>query len=534
MSAPLFLHGLSTKHSQRGISLILLIFLIGLAATGFAIRSLSSGSVQIKRNVESTEALKEAKDAVVGYALTYTTSSNVFNPGRFPCAEDAGVIGGTTEGQSMPSCSTSYNPGRLAWRSLNLGDLRDGNNDSLWYALSPAFNNSAAVINSNISPTLGVDGVSNSVIAIIFSPGSVLSTQSRPTFTTPSGPTVTNYLDGSNSDNDANFVTGTTSTTFNDKSVTIKPDDIFPVLEKQVLGDIKNYLVAYKAKWHAYPFPAPFSNPSATYLGSSAISGGLLPIADAGISWAASTWSSVRTSNGSTRTGACTLSAGNQVLTCNITGQNYSGSRTLTINANLNKVGLSFYKQMTITNTSDFTITPAAVKTLLSASGAVTYSLNSSGGGTVKLLANPTTNTSTYRIVFKRPPQFDDWNTSTLISNYIYKNNWQQLIYYKVASPYLPGGIGSCGTCLTVNRIDVTPNTSKTNVAALLVSAGRKLDITNARPAPTYGSSNPAQSRPGSTLADYFDSANNTTANLIFESTNLPFSTFNDQVEVVE
>jgi hypothetical protein len=66
------------------------------------------------------------------------------------------------------------------------------------------------------------------------------------------------------------------------------------------------------------------------------------------------------------------------------------------------------------------------------------------------------------------------------------------------------------------------------------MSAGRRLDITNARPSPTYSAANPAQTRPGSLLADYFDSANNVSGGLIFDSTNRPLATFNDQVQIVE
>ena len=522
---------------QSGISLILLVFLIALAATGLAVRALSSGSIQIARNVSSANSLKDAKDALIGYALTYESGS-VPNPGRFPCAENTSLIGGANEGQAMSSCTTSYKPGRLAWRTLGLGDLRDGNNDNLWYALSPAFNNSAAAINSDTSPSLKVDNIANSAIAVILSPGNVLSTQSRPNISASSAPSVSNYLDSTNATNTASFITGTSSSTFNDSSLTLKPDDVFPVMEKRVLAEIKNYLLTYKALWGAYPFPATFSNPSsASYIGVKTNTGGLLPIADAGVSWGTSFWFTYSSTEGF-NIGTCSLSSGNQVLTCSIPSQSSPTSRLLTINASLSNVALGFYKQMTVTNTSDFTITSSTTKSLINAPGAIQYSLNSSGGGTVTIQIQTTAVAGSYTVKFNRPPQLDNWNTTSNIANYIYQNKWHNLIYYKVALPYLPGGTGVCGTnnCLTVNSINTTPNTSKANVGALLVSAGRKLDITNARPAPAYSSSTPAQSRPGTTLADYLDSTNNIAADtgLIFESTNLPLSSFNDQVEVVE
>ena len=80
----------------------------------------------------------------------------------------------------------------------------------------------------------------------------------------------------------------------------------------------------------------------------------------------------------------------------------------------------------------------------------------------------------------------------------------------------------------------MTPNTTQTEVHALLISAGRKLDATNARPAPIYSASNPAQVRPANLLVDYFDSANNIANGQLFDSANHSLTTFNDQIEIVE
>ncbi len=312
----------------------------------------------------------------------------------------------------------------------------------------------------------------------------------------------------------------------------IKPDDVYPVLEKRVLGEIKNYLVAYKTIWGAYPFPAPFSNPTtAIYKGSIAETGGLLPINDAVLSWSGGTCSSVRASNGAVVDGSISIIGSK--FTCTIGSQNYTGARTVTVNANLNNVGLGFYQQMDVTSTSDFQFTPAALKT----TSVLSYSLNSSGGGLIKLVANPSTNTSTYTVVFNQLPDHDDWNTTAAIANYIYKNNWHNLIYYKVAPPFLPGGSGVCDTsCLTINKTTISPpsTVALANVHVLLMSAGRKIIATEALPAPTYNISNPAQSRPGNQLTDYFDSINNTSNGTFFDSKQSPLINFNDQIEIVE
>jgi hypothetical protein len=514
--------------NQKGISLILIVFLLGLIVTGFGVKFLSAGSPQIRNSVKSNQALAEAKAAVIGNVISAQSGTGA---GQFPCSEDTSAIGFPPEGQARPSCSNAVvSIGRFAWRTIGTGDIRDGNNDKLWYALSAGFR--AAPVNSDSIGGLAIDGLQNQAIAILFSPGSLLTPQSRPMPTSSSPPDVNAYLDGENSDGDVDFITGPSSAAFNDRLVSIQSDDVFPVLEKRVLGEVANYLNAYKLTWGAFPFPAPFSNPSsASYRGSTSISGGLLPIADAGVTWSSGTWKAVRTSNNATTTGACTTVLPYQVLTCSF-NLNYNGARTITINANLNNVALGFYKSMSATSASDFQFTPAASMTV--SSRTLSYSLDSSGNGKITLQGNSTRRGS-YNIVFRRPPQFDDWNTTTAIPNYIFQNNWHHLIYYKIAQPFLPGASFSCGiSCLTVNRVDVSPNATQTGIHALLISAGRGLDVTNARPTPTYDASNPAQARAGTLLEDYFDSPNNIANGQVFDSTNRPLTTFNDQIEIVE
>ncbi|HEU4707994.1 MAG TPA: hypothetical protein VFS17_01670, partial [Methylophilaceae bacterium] len=286
--------------------------------------------------------MKTARDAVISYALTYT-ASGVDKPGRFPCGEDTSVIGGTTEGQQTSSCSTSYIPKRLAWKSLNLGDLRDGNKDKLWYALSPAFNKSASVINSDTTPTLGMNGTANSAIAVIFSPGNPLSGQTRTSPTSSNPPNVSDYLEGDNSNGDVNFVTATATTGFNDQLITIEPDDVFPLLEKRVLREIKNYLTTYKSQWGAYPFPATFSNPTtASYVGSAGNTGGLLPVGDPGATYSGATVSPAAN-------GSCVNSGTS--LQCTLF--NFSPVAVVTtINATLSNLAFGFYQPLDVTNTS--------------------------------------------------------------------------------------------------------------------------------------------------------------------------------------
>lgn len=537
------------KCRQKGVALIIFAFLLGLVVTGLGIKFLSGGGFQIQQSVKSTQALAQAKAAVIGNVVSGQSGASV---GQLPCSEDVTLIGNVAEGQALGSCSNTVTSiGRFAWRTMGTGDLVDGNNDKLWYALSASFR--AVPVNSDTIGQLSVDGAQNQAIAILFSPGAVLPSQSRPTPTSSSAPIVTAYLETGNSDGDKDFITGMSSTTFNDKLVTIKADDVFPVLEKRVLGEFKNYLNAYKAVWGAFPFPAAFGNPTtAIYVGNTALTGGFIPISNASptTAWDTSTTPTPVVNWPAGNSGsnpACSFSFNGTIangrIRCDITISTYDSLNppTFSVSGVVDNMGLNFYDGFTdITSSSanDVRVTTlSGTSTVTTASRVMSYSLDAAGNGTVTF-SGTLANTGTVRIEYRRTPPLSNWvlaATNHYLLGGSSGNKWHHLLYYKVASPFLPGGSATCGTgCLTINAINVTPNTTLSGNHALLMSAGRKLDITNARPSPTYSVSNPAQTRPGSLLEDYFDSPNNVSGGLVFDSTNLPLATFNDQVQIVE
>lgn len=528
------------KSNQKGMALILFAFLMGLAVTGVAIKFLSAGGYKTKRSVDTMHALAEAKAAIVGYVLSGQSSSGV---GIFPCAEDTASIGSSNEGQAGTACSTGT-IGRFAWRSVGTGLLTDGNKDKLWYALSAGFRTSP--INSDNVAGLSVDGTQNEAIALLFSSGAILSSQSRPVPTSSSPPVVTGYLDAENSDGDIDFITGPASSSFNDRLIAIKPDDIFPVIEKQVLGEFKNYLNAYKATWGAFPFPATFGDPTAaSYLGVVGESGGLLPISNINSTLKWNTASTpvpivVSPMGNIVSAPSCSFRSTNTRIRCDITIYSYNSLNppSISISGTVNNIGLGFYDGLDVTKTTDIQITTrSGSATVASASRAFTHSLNTTGQGIVTF-AGVLANTGVVRIEYRRTPPLSSWvldATDHYLLGGSSGNNWHHLVYYKVATPFLPGGNSVCGvSCLTINAINVTPNISLTNKHALVMIAGRKLNTTNARPSPTYGAANPAQDRPGSSVADYFDSTNNISGGLVFDSTNLPLVTFNDQIQIIE
>jgi hypothetical protein len=534
------------KFKQQGAALIIFAVILVLAATTFLLSQLDAGSIKILRNNKTVATLAEAKAAVIGDVVSGGSGSGL---GVFPCSEDTTKIDLSTEGEAKNCINTDVNIGRFAWKTLGTGILQDGNADKFWYALSPGFR--AAPINSDSVGALSVNGLPNQAIAIVFSPGVSLTSQLRPSPTVTSPPVPADYLDTENGDNDSDFITGTNSATYNDNLLMIKHKDIYPMLEKRVLGEFKNYLNAYKFVWGRFPFPAAFGNPTtANYVGSTALTGGFLPISNANTTTAWNTSITpipIITNLGTSIVNApsCSFRTSNSRIRCEIDISSYDSANppTVAISGIADNIGLGFYDGFTdifSTLSNDVRVTTrAGTSTVTSTSRVMSYSLDAAARGTVTF-NGVLVNNGSVRIEFRRTPIRSNWVLATT-NNYLLTyntatkigNNWHYLVYYKAATPYLPGGAGVCGTCLTVNQISLTQTTMQTNVHALLMSAGWRLDSTDFRPAPTYNAGNPAQARPGAILSAYFDSINNTSGGILFDNKYLT-SIFNDQIRMVE
>jgi type II secretory pathway pseudopilin PulG len=135
---------------QQGAALMVFAVLLSLGGAFFLVRSLNKASTTYaaERDQKTQQALQTAKAALLGYIASTAADTTNTPPGQFPCPEDTTKIGQTTEGEALTSCTSSTLPqiGRLPWKTLNLGDIRDGWGEKLWYVLSPGFR--AAPINS--------------------------------------------------------------------------------------------------------------------------------------------------------------------------------------------------------------------------------------------------------------------------------------------------------------------------------------------------------------------------------------------------
>jgi type II secretory pathway pseudopilin PulG len=288
---------------QNGAALIIFVLALVLAATAFLISALDANSMKIQRDKKTASALALAKASLIGYSTAYKY------PGALPCPDTNNDGAADTNGNI--GCYSKI--GRLPWRTLDMGDLRDGNGERLWYVLSANFANvpTSLIINSddtvallnicsaggcgNVSPIPNPPNIvplpiSSQQAAILFSPGTALTGQDRkdgsdtnpnPTLNIDNAKKANNYLDiitvgakqfsnatGSNNGND--FISSNPTNTFNDRLLPIKTNEMFRNVNKRMqakatLAGIASCLIEYAnnnannpaAKDKRLPWPAP-------------------------------------------------------------------------------------------------------------------------------------------------------------------------------------------------------------------------------------------------------------------------------------
>lgn len=230
------------------------------AAAAVSIKALNHGSArsQLDRDKLTAAALAQAKDALIGYAITYgdTHPGNVH--GYLPCPDTSGTdIGG--EGAAAGNCGLKNVSaiGRLPWKTLDLGPLHGGDDECLWYAVSGTYkyNTKTDLMNWDTNGQLQVyasDGTTlltpadNQAVAVIFAPGTALSGQNRAAGGAPlcgGNYTASNYLDSVGTFNNASvsavanatsqFRIGDPALPTSDRMVFITRQDIWNAMQRR-------------------------------------------------------------------------------------------------------------------------------------------------------------------------------------------------------------------------------------------------------------------------------------------------------------
>lgn len=257
-----------TKHGQRGIALLLFLFLaISIGATVF-LSTWNSTRARQEQERNSAMALQQAKESLIGDAAA---NSDINSAGYLRLPD----LGRSNEGESQEGLAAinfienDQNHsviGKLPWNTLGIPPLYDQHGECLWYIVSGRFKKTPKTEPFNWD-TQGqidiIDGsgtlIASNIAAMVVAPGSPLDGQSRaqsdPVYSQCGGNYVaSNYLDpgdvanaiagqvnyfagsinGRVASNDGNkrFVMAS-GPHFNDRFLWITVDDIFrPIIQR--------------------------------------------------------------------------------------------------------------------------------------------------------------------------------------------------------------------------------------------------------------------------------------------------------------
>lgn len=255
---------------QQGYALLVFVTLLATAAATLTVKTLNNAgtNTQIDRDRITAAALAQAKEALIGYAITFRDTQHPQHPlnGYLP-NPDLGPGLNYPEGSAAGSSSRDISMiGKLPWRELGLQPLVNGNVDCLWYIVSGRFKNQYPT-NSLNWDTLGqidiIDASGNAITsnlaALVIAPGKPLDGQSRTLidanhFRCGGNYDARNYLDAYNASDaisgQVNYFTGSTNNSrapdtsnktfvqasndhYNDQLMFISVDDLFRAIIKR-------------------------------------------------------------------------------------------------------------------------------------------------------------------------------------------------------------------------------------------------------------------------------------------------------------
>lgn len=278
--------------NQHGISLLVLVLLIATVTFSFLFSTLNINTIKNERDKKTAAALAEAKAALIGFAVSVNlpnsnctaANNNCARLGDLPCPDT------DDDGDAESSCGNAAGTtgqdnriGRLPWKTLDIPDLRDGNGDRLWYAVSNNFKNNfrtscqasadPGCLNSDTVGTITVrrsDGTvinnantGSGVVAVVFSPGTPITREDGAVQDRGCSGCTTNsinYLDNlAGTDDNASFIDGSATdgfvmgpvldsdgvTIINDKLIAITTEELMPLLEKRVSIEVLDCMKDY-------------------------------------------------------------------------------------------------------------------------------------------------------------------------------------------------------------------------------------------------------------------------------------------------
>jgi len=482
----------SSRNGQRGGALLVMLVFLVMGITTVFVTSLSSTAINNKRNQTTAEALAQAKEALIGYAVTYGDDPVHVGEtdGYLPCPDMDGTAGGTPyEGVSETCGNAGENTlGRLPWKTLKLLPLFDGAQECLWYVVSGNYKNnpkSGLVMNWDTPAQLkiysaeGMEISPGEIVALVIAPGAPVSGNSNRAGSsapicgghytaeaylendTLHGPNNTNAATGEfimphdHRDTDGNVTLST-----NDQFVYITRQDIWTAAEKRIAREAKQCLDAYAAS-----------------------SGGKYPLATSvSMSSAPSLFGRLSSSPNRSKPRSQDLEMVSRFETLipllltfrnNRTSQNFAAINTPASTAKQAARDVREYYEginSTLENAAD-DLKDAADTAMDWTSWPSTSSIDNVLNEIYSASADFSTNLPIDTGILA------NWHAScTLFSSERWTNHWQNLVFYQLADGYRPGTITpSCGSsCLSIEGSGHSAAGSG-SYRAVIIAAGKML-----------------------------------------------------------
>ncbi len=249
--------------AQTGAVLLAMMLVLIVGSAFYLTTKLNTNLVKTQHSLETGIAMKAAKNALIGYAISYPDKVNADEgPGYLPCPDL------NNNGSSAGSCSINGTTsiGRFPYKTLEVEELRDGHGERLWYVVSDNFRNNPKMtpLNSetagNSSGDMTVDGYTN-IAAVIFVADVPENNQNR---IAANENDYTHYIEATFTDSDGDAVLDSITTAATDRYILLTRDELMQDVEKRVLGEASQFLTTYFNTYGAYPWLTPFADPKAS------------------------------------------------------------------------------------------------------------------------------------------------------------------------------------------------------------------------------------------------------------------------------
>ena len=180
----------ASLNKQRGVVLLIMAVVMIMAAIAFLLTRVSVDELKIERQNDTATALKNAKQALLAYAVTnWAIIGEGGKLGKLPCPD---YNNAPAEGQEDGNCGSAFANaiGYFPWRTVGVDLQADSSGSCLLYAVSPAYKKSpVSVLNPDSygqfqivdSNGLVIQGASpeDRPVAVIIAPGYALPGQAR-------------------------------------------------------------------------------------------------------------------------------------------------------------------------------------------------------------------------------------------------------------------------------------------------------------------------------------------------------------------